>query len=99
MAMPMETPEGAVMSRLLVTLATLRVGGVFLHDRASGVTKRVSVGAHGQANGASDFAAISANGRYVAFQSAASNLVGHDTNRIVDVFVRDLATRKTSRVS
>jgi Tol biopolymer transport system component len=35
----------------------------------------------------------------VAFQSAASNLVGHDTNRIVDVFVRDLATRKTSRVS
>jgi Tol biopolymer transport system component len=72
---------------------------VFLHDRASGVTKRVSVGAHGQANGVSGAAAISANGRFVAFQSAASNLVAHDTNRLVDVFVRDLATGKTSRVS
>jgi Tol biopolymer transport system component len=83
----------------LVPGDTNRVADVFLHDRASGVTKRVSIGAHGQANGASGFAAISANGRYVAFQSAASNLVARDTNRIVDVFVRDLATGKMSRVS
>jgi Tol biopolymer transport system component len=83
----------------LVPRDTNRVADVFLHDRASGVTKRVSIGAHGQANGASGFAAISANGRYVAFQSAASNLVARDTNRIVDVFVRDLATGKMSRVS
>ncbi len=72
---------------------------IFLHDRASGVTKRVSVGTHGQANGASGSATISASGRYVAFESAASNLVARDTNRKVDVFVRDLATGKTSRVS
>jgi Tol biopolymer transport system component len=83
----------------LVPGDTNRVADVFLHDRASGVTKRVSLGAHGQANGASGFATISANGRFVAFQSAASNLVARDTNRIVDVFVRDLATGKTSRVS
>jgi Tol biopolymer transport system component len=83
----------------LVPGDTNRVTDVFLHDRGSGETKRISVGVHGQANGASGAAAISANGRYVAFQSAASNLVGHDTNRIVDVFVRDLATGKVSRVS
>ena len=69
---------------------------IFLHDRASGVTKRVSVGTHGQANGASGSATISASGRYVAFESAASNLVARDTNRRVDVFVRDLATGKTA---
>ncbi len=83
----------------LVPGDTNRLVDVFLRDRASGVTKRLSVGAHGQANGASGFAAISASGRYVAFQSMASNLVAHDTNRSVDVFIRDLATRKTSRVN
>jgi Tol biopolymer transport system component len=83
----------------LVAGDTNRVADVFVHDFASGVTTRVSVGAHGQANGASGFSTISANGRLVAFQSAASNLVAHDTNRSVDVFVRNLATRKTSRVS
>jgi Tol biopolymer transport system component len=83
----------------LVAGDTNRVTDIFLHDRASGVTKRVSVGTHGQANGASGWAAISATGRYVAFESAASNLVRRDTNRRVDVFVRDLATGKTSRVS
>jgi Tol biopolymer transport system component len=42
---------------------------------------------------------ISGDGRFVAFQSAASNLVPGDTNRMVDVFVRDLAQRSTTRVS
>ena len=83
----------------LVAGDTNRLEDVFLRDRASGVTKRLSVGAHSQANGASEFAAISANGRYVAFQSMASNLVARDTNHSVDVFVRDLATGKTSRVN
>jgi tricorn protease-like protein len=83
----------------LVSGDTNRVTDVFLHDRASGETKRLSVGSHGQANGASGAATISATGRYVAFESAASNLVRRDTNRRVDVFVRDLATGKTSRVS
>jgi Tol biopolymer transport system component len=73
---------------------------VFLHDQASGVTTRVSVNSRGrQANGSSGFPAISADGRYVAFQSLASNLVRGDTNGLSDVFVRDLATGKTTRVS
>ena len=83
----------------LVAGDTNRLADVFRRDRASGVTKRVSVAPHGQANGASGLATISANGRYVAFESAASNLVAHDSNRIVDVFVRDLATGKTRRLS
>jgi Tol biopolymer transport system component len=81
----------------LVAGDTNGVADVFLHDFASGVTKRVSVGSHGQANGASGLSAISANGRFVAFESAASNLVAHDSNRSLDVFVRDLASGRTSR--
>jgi Tol biopolymer transport system component len=73
---------------------------VFLHDQAGGITTRVSLGSAGQqANGGSGNAAISADGRYVAFQSAASNLVRGDTNRMQDVFVRDLRTGRITRVS
>jgi Tol biopolymer transport system component len=42
---------------------------------------------------------ISANGRYIAFHSAASNLVRGDTNRVFDIFVRDRKTKQTQRVS
>ena len=51
------------------------------------------------ANGDSGTAQISAGGRYVAFSSAASNLVRGDTNRRWDVFVRDTRTGTTERVS
>ena len=51
------------------------------------------------ANGGSGNAAISANGRYVAFASAASNLVRYDTNRVYDVFVRDRVRDSTERAS
>ena len=54
---------------------------VFVHDRETGTTERVSVASAGnQGNGDSDDPAISADGRYVAFQSFASNLVPGDTN-------------------
>jgi WD40-like Beta Propeller Repeat len=43
--------------------------------------------------------AISAEGRYVVFESGASNLVPGDTNGVLDVFVRDTRTGVTSRVS
>ena len=87
-------------ARNLVPRDTNHASDVFLHDQGSGVTTRVSVSSNGrQANGPSGSPAISADGRYVAFQSLASNLVRGDTNRISDVFVRDLATGKTSRVS
>jgi Tol biopolymer transport system component len=72
----------------------------FVHDLSTGVTERVSVSSTGhQANGGSGSESISGDGRLVAFQSDASNLVGHDTNGAYDAFVRDLKTGKTRRVS
>jgi Tol biopolymer transport system component len=73
---------------------------VFVRDRQAGTTTRVSVTSNGvQANDGSSYPSISADGRYVAFRSPASNLVRGDTNRRTDVFVRDRQTRTTSRVS
>src|SRR5439155_150755 len=61
---------------------------VFVRDRKTGKTTRVSVNSHGaQANGESFAPPISADGRFVAFLSSASNLVGGDTNGARDVFV------------
>jgi hypothetical protein len=50
-------------------------------------------------NGDSAIASISYDGRYVVFQSSATNLVPGDSNGVEDVFVRDLATQTTHRVS
>jgi Tol biopolymer transport system component len=73
---------------------------VFVRDRLAGTTERVSVaGDGGDANGASGEAALSGDGRYVAFSSYASNLVPGDTNNNLDVFVRDRLTGTTERVS
>jgi hypothetical protein len=74
---------------------------VFVHDRATGITERVSVdssGAEGNRE-SSIFSTISADGRFVAFSSAASNLVADDTNGSPDCFVHDRATGITERVS
>jgi hypothetical protein len=61
---------------------------------------RVSVGAGGaQSNGASGAAVMTADGTKVAFVSAASNLVPNDTNNSLDVFVRDVQSGVTTRVS
>jgi uncharacterized repeat protein (TIGR01451 family) len=67
------------------------VRDVFVHDRrASGTTIRVSVDSSGgQANGHANYPTISPKGRYVAFSSAASNLVSSDTNTVADVFLHD----------
>lgn len=84
----------------LVAGDTNRSGDVFVHDRVTEVTRRVSVGAdHAEANSESNMPAISAHGRYVAFSSFASNLVAGDTNRVFDVFVRDRGAKVTQRVS
>jgi Tol biopolymer transport system component len=73
---------------------------VFVRDLLTGVTSRVSVSTGGaQAAGASVSPDISATGRYLAFESEAPNLVPGDTNGAFDVFVRDLRTGTTSRVS
>ncbi len=73
---------------------------VFLHGVATGTTSRVSVGTGGeQGNDLSFQAAISADGNFVAFASSATNLVSGDANSAIDVFLRDLASSVTSRVS
>src|SRR5262245_47740359 len=62
--------------------------------------ERVSVStANVQPSVASTASYITPNGRYVVFQSGANNLVSLDTNNATDVFVRDLQTNTTSRVS
>jgi len=72
----------------------------FVHDRSSATTVRVSVGKDAtEADGGSTAVAISADGRYVAFSSYATNLVAGDTNNMPDVFVRDLQSGTTTRVS
>jgi hypothetical protein len=73
---------------------------IFVRDRQLGTTQRVSVSSsEQQANAASTFGAISADGRYVAFYSSATNLVIGDTNNASDIFVRDRQTGTTERVS
>jgi Tol biopolymer transport system component len=75
---------------------------VFVHDRRTGQATRVDLDRHGRQSSrgsVSNEPAISAHGRYVAFYSDASNLVAHDTNNLPDVFVRDLRTGRTTRVS
>jgi Tol biopolymer transport system component len=73
---------------------------VFVHDRALGTTELVSVSLVGPGGDASSSGpAISADGRFVAFRSAASNLVANDTNGYYDVFVRDRVSGTTERVS
>src|SRR5262249_8318353 len=62
---------------------------VFVHDRATGLTERVSVDSSGIEGDADSSIAvsISADGMVVAFESDADNLVSGDTNASTDVFV------------
>jgi Tol biopolymer transport system component len=84
----------------LVQADTNHKGDVFVRDLMTNTTTRVSVSTAGhQGNGISDRPSISANGRYVAFDSGASNLVPGDSNDQSDVFVRDLVDHSTARVS
>jgi Tol biopolymer transport system component len=68
------------------------VGDVYVHDRQTGTTERVSVNSAGiQGDQFSAGPSISADGRFIAFNSFASNLVPGDTNGTHDVFVHDRA--------
>lgn len=72
---------------------------IFVFDRGSGITQRVSVASDGSAaNADSHTPAISADGNVVAFVSAANNLAGV-TGAIPQVFVHDLDSGETSMVS
>jgi Tol biopolymer transport system component len=73
---------------------------VFVRDRETGETRRASVGSDGaEGNDESSIADISADGRFVSFHSAASNLDHGDDNAMYDVFVHDLVSGETTRVS
>jgi Tol biopolymer transport system component len=99
-----------------VSLASTLVAGdtngtsdVFVRDRVTGTTERVSVDSRGRQSTGGDAGgvldtnwgppAISADGRYVAFASSATNLVKGDRNLVADVFVRDRVAGTTERVS
>lgn len=73
---------------------------IYVRDRASATTELVSVSTSGGAPaGECLFPSISADGRHVAFTSAASNLVAGDRNKTWDVFVRDRGAQTTRRAS
>jgi len=73
---------------------------IFVHDRQTGLTERVSVSSSGaEGNYNSSYPSISGDGRYIAFASYASTLVNDDTNNSWDVFVHDRQTQMTERVS
>lgn len=84
----------------LVPRDTNGVTDVFVRDRVGGTTRRLSLtSTQVQANGASDLPTVSAKGRFVAFRSEATNLVGGDGNMVSDVFLRDRQVSTTKRVS
>jgi hypothetical protein len=91
----------------LVAGDTNAMSDVFVKDRQTGTTTRVSTDSAGIQGNYNSFTTrifndgryISADGRYVAFESAATNLVAGDTNWLIDIFVKDLQTGTTTRVS
>jgi Ca2+-binding RTX toxin-like protein len=84
----------------LVPGDTNNTGDIFVRDTLTNTTTRVSVDSAGnQANSGSGTPSISADGRFVAFSSFASNIVPGDTNNTEDIFVRDTLTNTTTRVS
>jgi Tol biopolymer transport system component len=79
---------------------TIKRRNVFIRDRLTGTTKQVSVSSSGvQGNNDSEWPSLSADGRFVAFASLATNLITNDTNNVLDVFVRDTLSVTTTRVS
>lgn len=73
---------------------------IFVRDRLLGTTERVSVSSfETEGNISSSVPTISKSGRFVVFESFASNLVSGDTNGTYDIFVRDRFLGITERVS
>jgi len=84
----------------LVTGDTNDASDIFVHDRQTHITERVSVASDGTQGhaGAWSASAISADGRFVAFESASGNLVPGDSNTSTDIFVYDRQTDTVQRV-
>jgi len=85
----------------LVAGDTNLLSDVFVKDTATGLTTRLNTDSSGSqaTGGTSTAAAISADGRYVAFTSTATNLVSGDTNGLLDSFIKDTLTGITTRIS
>lgn len=84
----------------LVSGDTNNEADIFVHDQQTGQTSRASISSDGvQGNGTSFHPSISADGRYVAFMSEATNLVSNDTNGDWDIFVHDRQSGETKLVS
>ena len=84
----------------LVANDTNNASDVFVRDLLNGTTMLASASLYGgTGNGVSRNSVMTPDGRYVAFVSAATNLVAGDTNQITDVFVRDLQSSTTTLVS
>lgn len=102
---PSTSPDGRFVAFIayasnLVAGDTNNQPDAFVHDRLLGTTERVSVSSQGvQANSESYYPTLSADGRYVAFQSRATNLVTGDTNNQDDIFLRDRVLNTTTRVN
>jgi Tol biopolymer transport system component len=101
-------PSISADGRFVVFVSGSPIGGpptssgsdVFVHDRVTGTTRIVTLTPDRRVpNSGSQRPAISGDGRFVAFQSRASDLVSGDTNSADDVFVRDLVSDVTERVS
>lgn len=84
----------------LVAADTNNISDIFLHDRLNGTTTRISVGSTGQEGDRPSLnPSISADGRFVAFESNSTNLVPGDTNNNSDIFVHDIQTNTTTGIS
>src|SRR5215207_1111030 len=102
------SPVDKIRCRSLGALSALVAAFALSPDNAVGqpVTTRISVSTPGeQANAVGEWwylapkVGFSANGELVAFSSDATNLAPHDTNRVSDIFVRNLITGTTHRVT
>jgi hypothetical protein len=85
----------------LVANKTTIYRDIYVHDRLTGTTERANLSSTGEeANSNSFVGHISGDGRFVTFNSIASNLVPDDTNGgLTDIFIRDLVNGTTERVS
>ena len=84
----------------LVVGDTVANSDIFLRDRQTGTTSKVTLQAGGaQAGSDSDLPSISSDGRFVAFRSAGASLVAGDENGAIDIFVRDVVAGTNERVS
>ena len=84
----------------LVAGDTNKQRDIFLYNRIAKTTQLVSIAGDGtQANGLSSFSAINDDGKYVAYESTATNLVSGDTNGLSDIFLFDSTSQKTNRIN